>query len=63
MIFFFLRFGLKRVGYLAASVSFNQHTDILIMATNLFRKGCATCLCLKKILSQFDLRCDVFESV
>ncbi len=32
------KFALKRVGYLAASVSFNQHTDILIMATNLFRK-------------------------
>lgn len=32
------RFAHKRIGYLAAALSFNQSTDIIIMATNLFRK-------------------------
>lgn len=34
----FPRFAHKRIGYLAASVSFTSNTDILIMSTNLFRK-------------------------
>ena len=34
----FPKFAHKRIGYLAASVTFTQYTDILIMSTNLFRK-------------------------
>ena len=34
----FPKFAHKRIGYLAASFTFNQHTDVLIMSTNLFRK-------------------------
>lgn len=32
-------FGHKRVGYLAASVSFTQDTDVTLLTTHLFRKG------------------------
>jgi len=32
------RFGIKRIGYLAASQSFNESTDVLMLATNLIRK-------------------------
>jgi len=36
------RFGIKRVGYLAASQSFNQNTEVLMLATNLIRKDFST---------------------
>jgi len=36
------RFGVKRVGYLAASQSFNDSTDVLMLATNLIRKDFST---------------------
>jgi len=36
------RFGVKRVGYLAASQSFNESTDVLMLATNLIRKDFST---------------------
>jgi len=36
------RFGIKRIGYLAASQSFNQSTDVLMLATNLIRKDFST---------------------
>lgn len=32
------KYHLKTVGYLAASQSFNQHTDILMLTTNLLKK-------------------------
>lgn len=36
------RFGVKRIGYLAASQSFNEGTDVLMLATNLIRKDFST---------------------
>lgn len=32
------QYHLKQIGYLAASHSFNQGTDVLILATNLVKK-------------------------
>jgi len=32
-------FGHKRIGYLAASVSFTKDTDVILLTTHLFRKG------------------------
>jgi AP-3 complex subunit delta-1 len=32
------QYHLKQVGYLAATQSFNQDTDVLILATNLIQK-------------------------
>jgi hypothetical protein len=34
------KYHLKTVGYLGASQSFNQHTDVLMLATNLLKKVC-----------------------
>jgi AP-3 complex subunit delta-1 len=32
-------FGDKRVGYLAAALTFNKQTDVVLLTTHLFRKG------------------------
>ena len=32
------KFSRKRIGYLAASQSFNERTDVMVLATNLIRK-------------------------
>jgi len=32
-------FGHKRIGYLAASLSFTKNTDVILLTTHLFRKG------------------------
>lgn len=32
------KFSHKRIGYLAASQCFNEHTDVMVLATNLIRK-------------------------
>lgn len=39
------QYHLKQVGYLAATQSFNQDTDVLILATNLVQK---VSLCLRR---------------
>lgn len=35
------KFGAKRVGYLAASQSFSETTDVVMLVTNLIRKVCS----------------------
>jgi AP-3 complex subunit delta-1 len=32
------KFSLKRVGYLAACVSFNDDTDVMMLTTNMLKK-------------------------
>lgn len=32
------KFSLKRVGYLAACVSFNDNTDVMMLTTNMLKK-------------------------
>jgi AP-3 complex subunit delta-1 len=32
------KFAHKRVGYIAAAISFNQDTDVLMLCTNLIKK-------------------------
>jgi len=43
------RIHLKTVGYLAAAQSFDQETDVLMLATNLVKKVCLSGLCSAKV--------------
>jgi len=38
------KFGAKRIGYLAASQSFSETTDVIMLITNLIRKVCLSLL-------------------
>jgi AP-3 complex subunit delta-1 len=39
----FTRFAHKQIGYLAANQSFNESTDLILLATNLFKKEFTSC--------------------
>ena len=40
------KFTEKRVGYTAASQSFQESTDVLMLTTNMIRKGTVTMYCM-----------------
>jgi len=48
-------FGFKRIGYLAASQSFNEDTEVIIITTNQFKKVCLPWFAAILCCSHFDL--------
>ncbi|XP_074316573.1 AP-3 complex subunit delta-like [Silene latifolia] len=67
----FPQFSFKRIGYMAATVSFNEQTDVVLLVTNHFRKDLSSpndfevnlCLHCLSIIATTDLSRDLCNDV